>query len=200
MTDLVQTIVGTFLFKDTNIRIFGTCDAPLFVANDVFATLNLDVRMVRTVPTKWIRKYKMPTKGGMQLTNLLTESGLYWIVMRSNKTEAVPFQEWVCEEVLPSIRATGQYKLDEERQKLLNDLKEETYHRIQFQKMYTKAMEQNEEQYETIKYQTKMNTELHHDLLRAKNPNSWTESPVKSTKEERAETKRMLKAIHKIEK
>ena len=40
----------------------------------------------------------------------MKEPGLYKIIMRSNKKEAAKFQEWVCDEVLPSIRKTGKYK------------------------------------------------------------------------------------------
>ncbi|WP_373455186.1 BRO-N domain-containing protein [Rhodobacter aestuarii] len=38
---------------------------------------------------------------------LLSESALYKLVMRSDKAEAKPFQDWVTREVLPTIRKTG---------------------------------------------------------------------------------------------
>lgn len=41
--------------------------------------------------------------------NLINEANLYRCVLRSNKKEAVIFQDWVVEEVLPSIRKTGSY-------------------------------------------------------------------------------------------
>ena len=40
---------------------------------------------------------------------LVNESGLYRLIMRSNKPEAERFQDWVCQEVLPQIRKTGSY-------------------------------------------------------------------------------------------
>ena len=40
---------------------------------------------------------------------LVNESGLYRVIMRSNKPEAERFQDWVCQEVLPQIRKTGSY-------------------------------------------------------------------------------------------
>lgn len=43
--------------------------------------------------------------------NLIPESDLYRLVMRSNTPDAEDFQTWVCEEVLPSIRKTGSYAL-----------------------------------------------------------------------------------------
>jgi len=41
--------------------------------------------------------------------NFLTEAGVYKLIFRSRKPEAERFQDWVAEEVLPSIRKTGQY-------------------------------------------------------------------------------------------
>ncbi|MBW4635789.1 MAG: hypothetical protein KME30_29090 [Iphinoe sp. HA4291-MV1] len=37
------------------------------------------------------------------------ESGLYRLILRSKKPEAIAFQDWVTEDVLPSIRKTGLY-------------------------------------------------------------------------------------------
>ena len=40
---------------------------------------------------------------------IINEPGLYSLIFKSRKPEAVAFQDWVCEEVLPSIRKTGSY-------------------------------------------------------------------------------------------
>lgn len=40
-------------------------------------------------------------------TTIITESGLYKPIMRSDKATARPFQDWVTKDVLPSIRRTG---------------------------------------------------------------------------------------------
>ena len=40
---------------------------------------------------------------------LVSESGLYRLVLTSRKPQAEPFQDWVCQEVLPQIRKTGSY-------------------------------------------------------------------------------------------
>lgn len=49
------------------------------------------------------------TKGGKQLLTYISESNLYRCIMQSRKTEAVKFQDWIVEEVLPSIRKKGFY-------------------------------------------------------------------------------------------
>ena len=47
--------------------------------------------------------------------NLISESGLYKLIMRSDKPIAATFQDWVTQEVLPSIRKTGSYSLQQDR-------------------------------------------------------------------------------------
>lgn len=49
------------------------------------------------------------TPGGEQEVIVINEPGLYRLIMRSNKPEAERFQDWVTEEVLPSIRQYGYY-------------------------------------------------------------------------------------------
>lgn len=42
-------------------------------------------------------------------TNFITESGLYAVILRSDKPNAKKFRKWVTSEVLPSIRKNGGY-------------------------------------------------------------------------------------------
>lgn len=42
---------------------------------------------------------------------LISEPGLYKLIMRSDKPVARPFQDWVTREVLPAIRKTGEFKM-----------------------------------------------------------------------------------------
>lgn len=44
-------------------------------------------------------------------TNFITESGLYAVILRSDKPNAKKFRKWVTSEVLPSIRKTGGYEI-----------------------------------------------------------------------------------------
>jgi prophage antirepressor-like protein len=52
---------------------------------------------------------KLDTPGGKQKISIISESGLYTLVLRSNKPEAKKFRKWVTSEVLPQIRQTGSY-------------------------------------------------------------------------------------------
>jgi len=46
---------------------------------------------------------------GNPRVNVVNESGLYSVILRSDKSEAKEFKRWVTHEVLPSIRKTGSY-------------------------------------------------------------------------------------------
>ena len=50
--------------------------------------------------------------GRMQDTTIINESGLYDVILRSDKPEARPFRKWVTGTVLPAIRKTGSYSAD----------------------------------------------------------------------------------------
>lgn len=51
----------------------------------------------------------MHTPGGTQKMTIISESGLYSLILRSRKESARAFRKWVTSEVLPSIRKTGGY-------------------------------------------------------------------------------------------
>lgn len=58
------------------------------------------------------------TPSGKQEMNIINESGLYSLILSSRKSEAKPFRNWVTREVLPSIRQTGSYALEQPKTKL----------------------------------------------------------------------------------
>lgn len=49
----------------------------------------------------------MNTPGGAQRLNVLSEAGLYKLILRSDKPEAKRFQDWVTSDVLPAICMQG---------------------------------------------------------------------------------------------
>ena len=53
--------------------------------------------------------------GRQGVTNIINESGLYTLIIRSNKPEAKQFRRWVTHEVLPDIRKHGMYMSDKLR-------------------------------------------------------------------------------------
>lgn len=55
------------------------------------------------------------TPGGTQKTSVISEPGLYALIMRSRKPEAQTFRKWVTSVVLPAIRKDGGYVMGEEK-------------------------------------------------------------------------------------
>jgi prophage antirepressor-like protein len=56
---------------------------------------------------------KIRTNGGLQNLIFITESGLYALIIRSNKPMARKFRKWITSEVLPSLRKYGIYSTDQ---------------------------------------------------------------------------------------
>ena len=57
--------------------------------------------------------------------NFLTESGVYKLIFKSNKEEAERFQDWVTDEVLPTLRKTGTYSIQQPTQQTTVPFKEQ---------------------------------------------------------------------------
>ena len=62
-----------------------------------------------TTKCKGVTKRYTPTKGGRQEMVYINEPNLFRLIIKCKKPEAEQFEEWVMEEVLPSIRKTGSY-------------------------------------------------------------------------------------------
>lgn len=64
--------------------------------------------------------------------NIVNESGLYTLIMRSNKPEAKAFRKWVTGEVLPAIRKRGYYGVKPEQKEGFIDARDIPYNRKEF--------------------------------------------------------------------
>lgn len=62
---------------------------------------------------------RVDTPGGEQEMTVINESGLYNVILRSDKPEAKPFRKWVTSEVLPSIRKHGAYMTPQKIEEVL---------------------------------------------------------------------------------
>lgn len=87
---------------------------PLFCLLDVARCLGY-ARPADAVTThcKGVSILPTPTESGIQNIKFGKESEVYRLVMKSKTPNAEKFQDWVCEEVLPSIRKTGQYQVSQ---------------------------------------------------------------------------------------
>jgi phage antirepressor YoqD-like protein len=59
------------------------------------------------------------TPGGEQIVTIISEPGLYSLILRSKLPQAKAFKRWVSHEVLPAIRKTGSYSVAEVSRKEL---------------------------------------------------------------------------------
>lgn len=116
---MVSAVLTTHEFPSTGQAVRSTLDdhgKPWFVARDAAMILGY------ANPREAIREH-VPSahrKGSVSLplsdlglhpqTVLISEAGLYRLIMRSRTDRAEAFQEWVTADVLPAIRATGRYE------------------------------------------------------------------------------------------
>ena len=107
MTNALQVLD----FNEQTVRIIMRDGEPWWVAKDVCDILGLaDTHTVlRALDEDERGRQSLPTPGGEQEMSVINESGLYTLIIRSNKPEAKQFKRWITHEVIPSIRKTGSY-------------------------------------------------------------------------------------------
>lgn len=104
----------TFNFENNNIRIFQDENGqPLFVAKDVATILGYKdtVSAIKQFCKGVVKHHPISDSlGRTQNVRVIYEPDLYRLTFGSKLESAVRFQNWVFEEVLPTIRKTGQYQ------------------------------------------------------------------------------------------
>ncbi len=105
--------IQIFKYENNDVRTVELNGEPWFVLKDVCRVLAMDVSKIKQVSDRLDAdekgRYLVPTPGGVQETWVINESGLYNVILRSDKPAAKPFRKWVTSEVLPSIRKSGGY-------------------------------------------------------------------------------------------
>lgn len=116
--------IQIFKYENNDVRTVEMNGEPWFVLKDVCAVLGIADHKVtaRRLDSDEVCQTPLTdSMGRQQETTVINESGLYNVILRSDKPEAKPFRKWVTSEVLPSIRKTGSYtvpKLSKEMQAL----------------------------------------------------------------------------------
>ena len=87
---------------------------PWFVAADVCKALELEKtnRALSRLDDDEKGAHSVSTPGGRQRMSIISESGLYSLILGSRKPEAKAFKRWITHEVIPSIRKHGAYMTD----------------------------------------------------------------------------------------
>ena len=108
--------LSTYDFHSSNIRVITSDEGSIiFCLADICASLNLTNATVIANQIK--EEFELPklnlasfdTGYGVKEFTMLTEPQLYFVMMRSNSKIAREFRQWICNEVLPAIRAQGAY-------------------------------------------------------------------------------------------
>lgn len=111
----MNTDLQIFDYLGNSIRTINKNNEPWFVLKDVGNVL--DIKNTAQVANRLDEDEKgicsIDTLGGNQNFIIINESGLYTVILRSDKPEAKKFQKWVTKEVLPSIRKHGLYATED---------------------------------------------------------------------------------------
>lgn len=100
-----------FDFNDHAVRVVMIDHAPWWVASDLCAVLDLgNVAMaLRKLDDDQKGLNQIDTLGGPQRLSIVSESGMWTLVLRSDKPQAAALRRWLTGEVLPALRRTGRY-------------------------------------------------------------------------------------------
>lgn len=124
----ISNSLQLFADKGFKIRVIMRCSNPWFVAKDVATCIEHSdtsamCKLCREKDKVVIngKEYSddlseySESRGNPNLT-LISESGLYRIFAKCNLPKCEPFESWVFDEVLPSIRKTGSYSVNQTQQ------------------------------------------------------------------------------------
>lgn len=130
--------VKTFSFGDMQVRMVEVNNEPLFCLADICKGCGLHdvsntLKNIKNEIKRWVvlntshqetlgelntshpeksELMQVPlsdTLGRTQMTTMVTESQMYFVMMRGRTDAAVAFRAWICQKVIPSIRRTGSY-------------------------------------------------------------------------------------------
>lgn len=101
-------------YESSEVRTVQVNGEPWFVLSDVCKVLELSTpaRVAERLEKDEVSQtHTIDRMGREQKTTIINESGLYTVILRSDKPQAKPFRKWVTSEVLPSIRKHGSYSV-----------------------------------------------------------------------------------------
>ena len=116
--------IQIFNYNSSEVRTIQTDGEPWFVLRDVCNVLGIS--HVKDTADRLDQDEVGQTEvidslGRKQTATIINESGLYNVILRSDKPEAKPFRKWVTSEVLPTIRRHGMYATPDTVERMLAD-------------------------------------------------------------------------------
>ena len=92
-----------------SVRTITNDNETMFCLSDICKALEIKnaTDVAKRLEEDEVTRFNLGSQSGE--TNFVTESGLYAVILRSDKPNAKKFRKWITSEVLPSIRKTGAY-------------------------------------------------------------------------------------------
>lgn len=109
-------------YESSEIRTIQKDGEPWFVLADVCKVLEIarGTKVAERLEEDEVRQTSITDSlGRQQKAYIINESGLYAVILRSDKPQAKPFRKWVTSEVLPSIRKHGAYMTEQTLERAL---------------------------------------------------------------------------------
>lgn len=109
-------------YESSEIRTVQVNGEPWFVLADVCKVLEIarGTKVAERLEEDEVRQTSITDSlGRQQKAYIINESGLYTVILRSDKPQAKPFRKWVTSEVLPSIRKHGAYMTEQTLERAL---------------------------------------------------------------------------------
>lgn len=108
-----MTGLSAFAYGEQLVRVIERSGEPWFVGRDLCAALDMKQpeSAFRRLPDDEKDMLNQHTPGGVQEMTIISEPGMYRLVLTSRTEGAERFKKWVVSEVLPSIRKTGRYEM-----------------------------------------------------------------------------------------
>lgn len=114
-TDSKKNLIKAFNNPEFGeVRVIEIGGEPWWVLKDVCTVLELSSphKVAERLEDDEKGRSLIPTLGGEQETTIINESGLYSVILRSDKPQAKPFLRWLTHDVLPTIFRTGSYSVN----------------------------------------------------------------------------------------
>ena len=111
-----MSALDVFEYDGQQVRTVTVDGEPWFVLTDLCAVLDITnaVNVKNRLDPDGVRRTDLiDSMGRDQKATIVNEPGMFEVVIRSDKQEAVSFRRWITSKVLPSIRKTGTYAVEQ---------------------------------------------------------------------------------------
>lgn len=113
-----------FIFDKNTIRTVEIEGKTFYIVKDICKALGLknSTQAIRPISDEW----KKIIQYNSSRTNIVSEAGMYKIILNTNKPTTEFFINWLCEDALPAINNNDEYIFHDDKKPSKKDIKEKT--------------------------------------------------------------------------